>query len=84
MSAARRSTNSVIAATSSGWVSRSPAARHCWTAASQPARLKMNSIAGSSPAASSREMTSGRYGGRDRPGDGPPRLPAYPSAYLPA
>ena len=77
MSAVRRSTNSVIVATSSGWVSRSPAARHCCTAASQPARLKMNSMAGSSPAPSSRATTSGRYGGRARLGrdaGGPPPL----------
>ena len=61
-----------------GVVSRRPACRHCWTAASQPARLKMNVIAGSRPAASSRSMISGRYGGASRRGPvaarGPGRL----------
>ena len=60
MSAVRRSAVCWITPASSGVVSRSPAARHCWTAASQPARLKMKVIAGSSPLASSREITSGR------------------------
>src|SRR5258706_4012601 len=36
----RDSTMVRISARSSGPVSRSPAARHCWTAPSQPARLK--------------------------------------------
>ena len=40
MAVVRCSTNSVIVAISSGWLSRSPAARHCCTAASQPARLE--------------------------------------------
>ena len=51
MSLVRRSAISVITAASSGVVSRRPASRHWRTAASQPARLKMNVIAGSSPAA---------------------------------
>ena len=42
--------------------SRSPERRHCGTAASQPARLKMKVIAGSSPSASRRSMTSTRLG----------------------
>ena len=56
-----------------GVVSRRPACRHCWTAASQPARLKMKVIAGSRPAASSRSTISGRYGGASRRGRRPPR-----------
>ena len=66
MSAVRCAATDSIKDASSGVVSRSPAARHCWTASSQPARLKMNVIAGSSPAASSRSMVSGRYGGAGR------------------
>ena len=42
--------------------SRRPACRHCWTAAWQPARLKMKVMAGSRPSASSRSMTSGLDG----------------------
>ena len=53
------------AARASSSLSRSPAYRHCWTAASQPARLKMKVMAGSSPSASSRSMTSGRLGRPD-------------------
>jgi hypothetical protein len=60
MSAVRLAIISSIARVSSGVVSRSPASRHCRTAASHPALLKMNVIAGSSPALSSREMTFGR------------------------
>ena len=60
MSAVRRSATCWITSASSGVVSRSPATRHCSTAASQPARLKMNVIAGSRPLESSREITSGR------------------------
>ena len=60
MSAVRRSAVCWMISASSGVVSLSPALRHCCTAASQPARLKMNVIAGSSPEASSREITSGR------------------------
>jgi hypothetical protein len=54
----------LISSASSFEVSRNPAYRHCATAASQPARLKMKVIAGSRPARSSRSMTSGRTGGR--------------------
>ena len=53
-----------------------PASRHCRTAASQPARLKMNVMAGSSPAVSSRAMTSGRRGARNRAGRRAPRRAA--------
>jgi hypothetical protein len=60
MSLVRLEATASIASASAGVVSRRPACRHCWTAASQPARLKMNVIAGSSPAASSRSMISGR------------------------
>ena len=63
MSLVRREATASICSASAGVVSRRPACRHCWTAASQPARLKMNVIAGSSPAPSSRSMISGRYGG---------------------
>ena len=73
MSAVRRDATSSMICASSGVVRRSPAARHCWTAASQPARLKMNVIAGSSPAPSSRSMISGRYGAALRFGRWPPR-----------
>ena len=45
-------------------VSRSPARTHWATAASQPARLKMKVIAGSSPSRSSRSSTVIRDGGR--------------------
>jgi hypothetical protein len=55
-----------ISARSSALVSRSPAARHCCTAASQPARLKMKLIAGSRSARSSRSITSARGGGCQR------------------
>ena len=58
---------------SSSVVSRSPACRHCWTAASQPARLKMKVIAGSRPSASSRSIGRGRRSGRDRSARGPSR-----------
>ena len=73
MSRVRRSAISVMAAASSAVVSRTPASRHCRTAASQPARLKMNVMAGSSPAVSSRAMTSGRRGARNRAGRRAPR-----------
>jgi len=53
-----------------------PAAKHCWTAASQPARLKMNVIAGSRPAPSSRSMISGRYGAAFAPRPLTARVPA--------
>ena len=43
-------------------VSRIRESRHWATAASQPTRLKMNTIAGSSPSRSSRSMTSTRDG----------------------
>ena len=56
-----------ISSRSAGVVSRRLALRHCWTAASQPLRLKMNMIAGSSPSASSRSTTSIRLGTRARP-----------------
>ena len=76
MSAVRRlRPASVISAASCGVVSRRPAFRHCSTAASQPARLKMNVIAGSRPAASSRSITSGRLGGPE-PGRPPRRRAA--------
>ncbi len=64
MSAVRRSAISVMTAASSGVARRRPASRHCRTAASQPARLKMKVIAGSRPSASSRPITCGRRGGR--------------------
>ena len=47
---------------SSGEVSRTPDWRHCLTAASQPTRLKMNTIAGSSPSRSNLSTTSPRLG----------------------
>src|ERR1700709_1993285 len=60
-------------ARSSGVVNRSPAPRHCWTAAEHPARLKMKVIAGSRPSRSSCSMTCGRLGTHIRRGRGPPR-----------
>ncbi len=64
-----------ISSRSSGVVRRTPHDRHCWTAASQPARLKMKMIAGSSPARSSCSTTSARLGvprpGRPRGGRRP-------------
>ena len=70
-------------------VSRRPAARHCWTAASQPARLKMNMIAGSSPSRSSRSTTSDAGRRQRRPAAGRPRPPrrrrlqVRPAGHLP-
>ena len=75
-SAVRRSATLVMISASSGVVRRRPASRHWSTAASQAARLKMNVIAGSSAAASSRLMISGRLGGRGRAGLRPPRAGA--------
>ena len=63
MSAVRLATMAAISSASSGVVSRRFAVRHCCTAASQPARLKMNVIAGSRPARSSLAITSARRGG---------------------
>jgi hypothetical protein len=62
MSAQACSTNARISRSSAGEVSRRLAARHWLTAAVQPARLKMNTIAGSSPARSRRSTTSMRLG----------------------
>ncbi len=75
MSAQRASTTRRISSRSSGVVSRTPQDRHCWTAASQAARLKMKVIAGSRPARSSCPTTSARLGvprpGRPRGGRRP-------------
>ena len=49
-----------------GSVRRSPAARHCSTAWSQPLRLKMNAIAGSIASAASSSTVSTRLGVRSR------------------
>ena len=62
----RRSMISAISARSASSVSRRPASRHWWTAASQPLRLKTKVIAGSRPALSSRVMMSDRAGARYR------------------
>lgn len=62
MEAVRSSTISRTVRRFSSSLSRNPAARHCCTAASQAARLKMKVMAGSSPSWSRRSMTSGRDG----------------------
>ena len=54
------------AARSPGSVRRSPAARHCSTAWSQPLRLKTNAIAGSIDSAASSSAVSTRLGVRSR------------------
>ncbi len=68
-SVVRVSTTRRICSDSSGVVKRSPLRMHWFTAASQPARLKMKVIAGSKPSRSNRATTSTRAGGRNR---GPP------------
>ncbi len=76
MSEVRSATSAAISSASAGVVRRRFAARHCCTAASQPARLKMNVIAGSKPARSSLAITSARRGGTNR---GERRCPAAPA-----
>ena len=73
-SAVRRSTVLRISAASSSVVSRRPDRTHWPTAASQPARLNTNVMAGSRPLRSRRSITVVRDGGRKpvRRG-GPPR-----------
>jgi hypothetical protein len=74
----RRSMTSAIAERSTSSVSRIPDPRHWCTAASQPFRLNTKVITGSSPARSSRSMTSDRDGGRYRGLWLPPRTLAPP------
>ena len=57
-----RRTPRISSRSSAAWSAAGRRCRHCCTAASQPARLKMNMIAGSSPSASSRSTTSARLG----------------------
>ncbi len=89
--AQRSSTTRRISASCSWSVNRRPAATHCATAPSHPAREKMNAMAGSRPASSSRSTTMNRGVGRLLPWPPPcartpcprPRYPRSPGPRRP-